>query len=453
MSHWTARVCATVLSFVASAGCASTKQVERYRALRLEASRASSPAAAPAAQADPFAGAQALSRGELVALVIARNPGLDARRETWQAALARYPQETSLPDPTFGYGVRPRSFSSSEVDPAHDFELSQPLPFPGKLGLRGEISLSLADAAGEGVAAERVRLAALTSSLFDAYWLADRGIATNALHQASLETWHDAALARYAAGTGAQLDVFAAESELAMLLHTGIELGADRRIAVERLNSLLHRSPELALPPPPSALAPLDALGLDADALVEQALANRPELRARMAETRASEAAVELAQREFLPDFTLRGAYEGSWQETPLKPFIGLELNLPIQLGRRYAALDEAKALLARERSRSRALEDRVRFEVIAALERLRESQHLLELSRERIVPAARGRFESARAGFETGQLAFVELVDALRAVRDAELGELEVEARLSTRRAELARALGETAGMKEDER
>jgi cobalt-zinc-cadmium efflux system outer membrane protein len=288
MSHWTARVCATVLSFVASAGCASTKQAERYRALRLEVSRASSAAEASLAQADPFAGVQALSRGELVALVLARNPGLAAKRETWQAALSRYPQETSLPDPTFGYGVRPRSFSSSEVDPAQDFELSQPFPFPGKLGLRGEISLSMADAAGEGVAAERVRLAALASSLFDAYWLADRGLATNGQHQASLEAWHEAALGRYAAGTGAQLDVFAAESELAMLLHTGIELEADRRIAVERINTLLHRSPRLPLPPPPSAIDPIGAHALDADALVEQALAQRPELRARSAETRAS---------------------------------------------------------------------------------------------------------------------------------------------------------------------
>jgi len=140
-------------------------------------------------------------------------------------------------------------------------------------------------------------------------------------------------------------------------------------------------------------------------------------------------------------------------QESPLRPFVGIEVSVPIQLGRRRAALDEANALLARERSRGRQLEDRVRFEVTAAVERLREAQHLLELSRERLLPAAQGQLESARAAFETGQLDFAELVDALRALRDAEFGVLEAEASLSTRHAALSRALGETAGIEEERR
>jgi outer membrane protein TolC len=237
-----------------------------------------------------------------------------------------------------------------------------------------------------------------------------------------------------------------------MLLHTGIELAADRRITVERINTLLHRAPALPLPPPPHALDSVPVHDLDVDALFEQALARRPELRARAAETRAREAAVALAERDFLPDFTLRGAYEGSWQETPLRPFVGIELNLPIQLGRRYAALDEANALLARGRSRSRGLEDRVRFEVTAAVERLREAQHLLELSRDRLLPAALGRVGSARAAFETGQVGFLELVEAERALRAAEFGEHEAEASLSRRHAELARALGETVAIEEEQ-
>ena len=449
MSKWTARVRATLMALAACVGCASAPQLAHYRAQRVELARAQTSAAAET-EGDPLAGVQALSRRDLISRVLARNPSLEAARDAWQAALARYPQEVALPDPSFGYGVRPRSFSSNEVDPAQDFELSQSLPFPGKLGLRGEMALAFADAAAEGVAAERVRLAALTSTLLDEYWLADRAQEINAQQLASLEEWHEAALARYAAGIGSQYDVLAAETEVAMLLHTGIEVAADRRIVVERINALLHRAPALPLPAPPRELEPVPVRDLDADALVVEALASRPELRARAAETRAREAAVALAEREFLPDFTLRGAYEGSWQETPLKPFVGIEINLPIQLGRRHAALDEANALLARGRSRSLGLEDRVRFEVTAAVERLREARHLLELSRDRLLPAARGRKVSARAGFTTGQVGFLELVEAERALRAAEFGVHEAEASLWRRHAALARALGETATLEE---
>jgi len=444
-----ARTCAALLSLAALAACASVSQETRYRAQR-DALAQVQTRAENARASEALTGDAVLSRHLLVSSVLERNPGLDAARAAWQAALARYPQDIALADPSFGYGVRPRSLSSSEVDPAQDFELSQFFPFPGKRGLRGDMALASADAAGEGVAAERVRLAALASEIFDAYWLADRALETNAQHQALIEQFRQAALARYASGIGPQQDALAAETELAMLQHAAIEIGADRRISVERLNLLLHRSAELALPPPPRTLDAPPARELDAAALAEQALARRPELRALTARAKAREAAVSLAEREFLPDFTLRGAYEGSWQETPLRPYVGLELNLPIQLGRRRAMLDEANALLARERSRGRGLEDRVRFEVTAAVERLREAGHLIELSRERLLPAARDRVASARTGFETGQLSFLALVDAERALRTAELGELEAEANLSRRHAQLSRALGETAVLEE---
>jgi len=448
MFGWTARVCAAATALVVCAGCAAPAQHARYRAQR-EVARAES-SAATAEERDPFVRTEALSRRALVASVLERNPGLEAARASWQAALARYPQEIALQDPSFGYGTRPRSFSSDEVDPAHDFELSQAFPFPGKLGLRGEMALASADAAGEGVAAERLRLAALASTLFDEYWLATRALETNAQHQALLDELYEVALSRYAAGNGSRQDVLAAETERTMLLHTGIELAADRRIISERINTLLHRAPSEPLPAPEDALDASPAHDLDVAALAEQALSRRPDLRARAAQIRAREAAVALAEREFLPDFRLRGGYEGSWQETPLKPFIGVELNLPIQLERRRAALDEANALLARERSRSRSLEDRVRFEVTAAVERLREAQHLLELTRERLLPATQDRAASARAAFETGQASFLELVDAERALRSAEFGEREAQAAVSRRHAELARAVGETVAVGE---
>lgn len=451
MSGWTARVCAAVSALAVCAACAGPAQHARYRAQR-EVARAES-FAATAEGYDPFAGTAVLSRPALVASVLARNPGLEAARATWQAALARYPQEVALPDPSFGYGVRPRSFSSDEVDPAQDFELSQAFPFPGKLGLRGEMALASADAAGESVAAERLRLAALASTLFDEYWLVTRALETNAEHQALLDELYEVALARYAAGNGSRQDVLAAETERTMLLHSGIELAADRRIVAERINTLLHRAPSEPLPAPASALDAVAAHDLDAAALADQALSRRPDLRARAARIRAREAAVALAEREFLPDFRLRGGYEGSWQETPLRPFVGIELNLPIQLERRRAALDEANALLARERNRSRSLEDRVRFEVTSAVERLREAQHLLELTRERLLPATRDRVDSARTAFETGQASFLELVDAERALRSAELGEREAEANVSRRHAELARALGDTPAVEEGQR
>src|SRR5206468_5347198 len=133
-------------------------------------------AAAPAADAGNrlFEGALVLDRAELILQVLARNPTVHAARDAWRAALARYPQVTALDDPMFSYDLRPRSIGSREVHTGNDFGVSQAIPFPGKLSLRGESAVAEAESAQSDVETERVQLAALASRLFDEYWLAER---------------------------------------------------------------------------------------------------------------------------------------------------------------------------------------------------------------------------------------------------------------------------------------
>ena len=105
------------------------------------------------------------------------------------------------------------------MDTANDFAVSQAIPFPGEISLRGERAIAEAESAQSDVEVERVKLAALASRLFDEYWLAERALETNARHAVLLDEVHRVALSRYAAGTGSQQDVLAAETEQGMLAH------------------------------------------------------------------------------------------------------------------------------------------------------------------------------------------------------------------------------------------
>ncbi len=442
MTAQSARARAAALAPLALAACVQSGSHE-YAVQREELGRLA-PSQVARADEDPFAGAAVLSRSALVQTVLERNPGIEAARSAWQAALARYPQARALDDPMLAFSTRPRSYGSSEVAAANDVMLAQSLPFPGKRTFRGASALASADSARSELEAERVKLAALASRLFDETWLAERALETNARHRELLAEAQRVALARYVAGRGQQPDVLGADAELGMLEQRERELSADRRILGERINQLLHRSPALRLPPLASELHPPELPVLDEAALVARALASHPELAALRAMVRASESEVALARREFLPDFTLRAGYETSWQEDPLKPVVGVEVNVPLQLARRRAALEEAQARLAREEHRVRGAEDRIRFEVASAAERLREAQQLLEISQRRRIPPARDRVVSARAAFAAGRGSFLEFVDAERALLAAELEELAVHASLASRRAALSRAVGE---------
>jgi outer membrane protein TolC len=334
------------------------------------------------------------------------------------------------------------------VDDAPKFDLSQRLPFPGKLRLRGEIALGEAEAASHDYAAVRLRIATMASLLFDEYYLVARSLQINAEHIALLEDFQRIATVRYEVGEAAQQDPIQAEVELSHAVHRDIVFESARRVTREQINALLHRHPDRELPPPPARVAAAPADSAPPHELIAQALQARPELAAAGARVAAEEARVGLAWREYFPDFTVAGSYNQLWQEEDLQPFVGIQLNVPLRLDRRKAAVEEADARLEQARSRLAAVEDEVRLGVESGAERLGEAGHVVKLFRDRLLPAARDHVAAARSGFETGRNSFLALIDAERNLRNVELGHEQALADLGRRRAELDRAVGRIPGL-----
>jgi outer membrane protein TolC len=390
-----------------------------------------------------FAPDSALGRSSLLRAVLERNPSVRSAQQGWRAALARYPQVVSLDDPTLGYGVAPWSFGSRSANNAHKIDLSQTLPFPGKLALRGQAALAEAEAAQHDFEAVRLRLATIASLLYDDYYFLARSIEINAEHIALLEDFKTIATARYESGEASQQDPLQAETEHAHLLHNEVVLRTAFRVLGQQLNALLHRSSNLPLPAPPKRL-PLPSVVTTGDnELVREALQKRPEVLAAQARVTSRQASVKHAAREFFPDLTLVGSYNSLWQDDDLQPFVGLSIKVPLGISKRRAALEEARARLAKAESQRESLEDQVRFSVESSSEHLAEARHVLLLFNERLLPPAQDRAVAARTGFETGQNSFLVLIDAERNLRNVQLGLEEARVSLSRRSSELLQATG----------
>jgi outer membrane protein TolC len=433
---------------IAVLGCAGQAPI-RYRELSrsLESSEASSPTSG---EDVAFAGRAVLERATYVRALLDRNPTIQAARHAWGAALERYPQVTAFDDPTLGYGVAPRSFGAQGVDDAHVVDLSQAIPFPGKLGLRGEAALAEAEAAQGDFEAVRLRLATMGSMLFDDYYYATRAREINGQHVALVEDFKRIALVRYEAGEATQQDPLQAETELARLLQRGLELDTRVRVARQQLNALLHRRIDADLPPPPASLTP-PPLGLEdpsAESLATAALDARPELGAADARVRAREAEVGSARRDYFPDVTLVGNYNGRIPVDENRPFVGVRFSVPLQQGRLRAALAEARRELAAARSRRERIADQVELSVHESLAEWQSARDVAALFGARLLPAARDRVAAARAGFESGGNSFLELIDAERQLRSIELDHEAARADVSRRSAQLLRALGRMPGI-----
>lgn len=435
-------------ALITSTGCASALD-EHYRSMQQEWQHAAPPRRAAFATADAlFADQPQLDRAALVRAVLERNPTVEARRQAWRAMLSRYPRERAYDDPMVTYELAPLSLSG-RVPYGQIAEVSQRVPFPGKLRYKGAAALAEADAARDDYEVTRLDLALTACQLFDRYFAIARSLEINAEHTALLADLKKSALAEYVAGRGSQQDPLQAEVEVAHVEHESIVLASDRAVVAAQLNALLHRGPDAPLPPPPRDLS-VGGHG-SPPAAVDEALRTRPELHAASARIEGERAALGFAHRDYFPDFTFMTSYNSMWMTPEHQWMIGVSLNVPIQLGRRRAAVDEAEASLARDTADRERLADEVASAVEIARQRLIEASHVVALYHDRLQPLAHDEVAAARAGFTTGRNSFVAVIDAERSLRDIELKLQSAYADYASREAELTRAIGHMPGLKED--
>jgi outer membrane protein, heavy metal efflux system len=437
--HWLGLA---VLATAAVAGCASPNG----RAQPEASGPVSSPPAVAAASNDsdpvqvddPFAGVSELPLDRLIEEVQARNPSLQAATEAWRASAQRYPQVVSLDDPMFGFMVAPRGIGT---DGGWMVEASQKVPWACKRSCRGTIAQAEADAARGEIGDARLMLAAAAKMAYFDYYLARRQLAVNADTAELVRQFRDIAKHKYESGQATQQDVLQSEVELADLEGRRAGFVRDERVAAARINTLLHRAADHPLPPPPARVDVPDALP-PCEALQDAALQSRPDLYAQAARIRAEEAAVALACQEFYPDLELVGKYDALMPED-MRAQVGVRLSVPLQRQRRWAAVQEAQARLARERAEYQGRLDRVQLEVQTAYEQTAEAQKVAHLYVAKIVPAAEQNLKSAQANYVTGKADFLRLVDAERQLNGQQEKHFQTIAEYHRRAAELERAVG----------
>ncbi len=254
-----------------------------------------------------------LDLGLFVQDVLNRNRSLQAMTATWQAATQRYPQAIALDDPMFNSTTAPGSWNSSTVTPAYIVGGSQKIPWMGKRQLRGQVAQNEANAARMDVAEARLQLTQTAELAFFEYYLVNRQLELNASNSQSLSEFRDTARRQYEASLVMQQDILQAEVELADLARRKVELQRMNRVAMARINTLMHLPPDYPIPPPPANL-PLAFTPAPVQVLRATAVERRPDLAAIGSRIRADRASLALANKEFLPDFNLMGQYDSFWQ-------------------------------------------------------------------------------------------------------------------------------------------
>ncbi|HET9787711.1 MAG TPA: TolC family protein [Pyrinomonadaceae bacterium] len=361
---------------------------------------------------------------QLIEQALENNPEIKSMQRRFDRVRARIPQAKALDEPMLSVGymgnLTPFTLQTDDPSSGRTISISQDLPFPGKRSLRGKVASSEADA--EWWAFEQTRrnvVAEVKDAYFDLYYLTKAlGVVTKT--KVLLEQFTKIAEVRYSVGKGIQQDVLKAQVEFSKLIEQQTVLEQRKQIAESRLNSLLYREPESPLETP-EELKPRD-FPYSLAQLNETAVANYPELKAQRRKIEGAQYAIQLAKKEFYPDFSVGFTYVNR-PAMPEMYGLSVGIKLPVYYAQKQRpALTEATASFEAEK---RSLENtttilmfKIRDKYLAQT----TAKRLMKLYSTTIVPQSSLSLESAIAGYEVGKVDFLTLLDNLVTLLNYEL-------------------------------
>jgi outer membrane protein TolC len=381
---------------------------------------------------------------ELIQEALARNPELVAARKQWEAATNRIAQSRSLDDPILSVQLWniPQSFNLTQTQ-NNIFGLSQNLPFPGKLDLKGDVASRSAEMTEQSVRAkERELVVRLKQTYYDLF-LAQKAVQIHHEQVELLRQFVTIATAKFRGGMGSQADVLKAQVELSLLLQHLPVLEQRRKTTEAMLNTLLDRDPAspLDMAQEPAQL-PLEE---SVENLHRLALHDRPELKAAELDVQRSEQSRALAKRQYYPDFNVAFQRFQNYQANDgFGAYVAMSIPFSFWTKSKYdAGVQEAEAAVSVAQAQQHTLENMTRFQINDLLAKLRATDQVATLYRTTILPQAEQSLESARVGYRAGKGGFLDLIDTQRAWRGFQLEYFKALVDRQHRLAELEQVVG----------
>jgi len=383
-----------------------------------------------------------LSSKQLVTAVLLANPQLEIAQAAWEASMARIDQQSTFEDPMFSYTMAPQTIGNSQTAYGQRIEISQKLPWPGKLHLRNKAASHKADAASQTINSLRLKLSGATRSFFADWYYIHQAIQVNQLNQALLKEFRAIAVSRYSTGLASKQDALRADMEFALLEHQSIVLTREQSSIRTHINTLLNKRPDSMLAQP-ADLAEINKLP-EINLLHQQALHNRPELKAFIENIEAAKSQSELAIRNNYPDISLKAGYNSLWENSSKHFTVGIGFNLPLFQAKHRAAENEALAQIKQVEWQRVDFIARLREDIQISYDRTAESIHVLKLYKHKLLPLAGETLSAAKSDYQSGKGDFLSLISSEKNYMQTQLQTEQALADTHRRLAELESAVGQ---------
>lgn len=348
------------------------------------------------------------------------NPEIKAARQRWEASKAVVPQVQTLPDPRLQLGYQRMPMVPPVVEGAI-YGFGQDIPFPGKLGLKGEVAQREAERLEQEFTATRLRLiATLKESYFNLHFV-HKSIEIVERNKTLLMQFEKTAKARYSVGQAAQQDVFRAQVEISRVLDRLAVLDQQKESLHATINRLLNRPPAGPLGTPQEIQTTI--LTIPLQELSRRADEFSPALLATAKSIDRSERSVSLAKRQYYPDFdvTALGLRNDKINDNGYQVMVGIKIPLFYETKQKQG-VREALATLEGAREDFATTRQDLLFQVKDGFVQAQRAERLITILRDAIIPQATLALQAAQASYTVGKVDFLTLLNSLLILQDSQL-------------------------------
>ena len=356
-----------------------------------------------------------VSLRELAAEAVKNNPEILAAQKKYEAARQRPTQQSSLPDPMVSLGYNsvgnplPGAGLGREPQANAGVMVSQEVPFPGKLKLKGEMASKEAQAEFQQYQAVQLGVVSRLKQAYYRLQYSYEALDLLAHHRELFEALLQMALDRYSAGVAAQADVFRAQTQISILETRLVRLERERRSREAEIDAILNRAVGTPVGRPEESKPKESTATLEE--LLASARRNSPTLVRGQKMIERSELAVNLAKKDYDPDFTLNAGYYsmgamGSMYE------LRADVKVPLYFWRKQSAgVAEQTVGLSQARHDYEAVDQSLRFQIQDAFLSAQASAKLMKIYAQTVAPQASLELESSLLAYGAGRVDFLSVI------------------------------------------
>ncbi len=344
-----------------------------------------------------------IALNQLIKIAISNNPELKAKKLAWQSKIQQYPQAVALNDPKLVYSESINPVETRLGPQDRSLALSQQIPYPGKLRLKGEtVKKEIGMAKLRYDKASRDLIVKLKQSFYELVYI-ENAIKISQQNKQLLERITRLASTDYASSASTLNDVARAESQYAQVSYDVQLLEEMRQTEMTQINTLLNRDPQQALAI--NSYARIPARFAHPLTRLYQWAEHNEELKIADLDIEKSGIQSRLARYSSLPDFNLGLRYtqigESDIAGLPRSGRDGLAvsigLNIPLNRRKNNAIQRQAQLDRRQKIEQKTALVNMLKNRVKTVYFKLTNAQRLITLYGQKLIPQANRAMQVAQ--------------------------------------------------------